>query len=38
MTSHLVPSIANLPRLKFHFDRKSLGRLRMLIDCINQNA
>jgi uncharacterized protein (TIGR00730 family) len=30
--------VANLPRLKFHFDRKSLGRLRMLIDCINQNG
>jgi uncharacterized protein (TIGR00730 family) len=30
--------VANLPRLKFHFDRKSLGRLRMLIDCINQHA
>jgi hypothetical protein len=30
------PSIANLPRLVFHFDRRNLGRLRLLIDCINQ--
>jgi uncharacterized protein (TIGR00730 family) len=28
--------VADLPRLRFHFDRKSLGRLRMLIDTINQ--
>jgi uncharacterized protein (TIGR00730 family) len=27
--------IASLPRLRFRFDRKSLGRLRMLIDAIN---
>jgi uncharacterized protein (TIGR00730 family) len=26
---------AGLPRLRFHFDRKSLGRLRKLIDVIN---
>ena len=24
-----------LPRLVFHFNRRALGRLRMLIDCIN---
>ncbi|MGC6441633.1 MAG: TIGR00730 family Rossman fold protein [Rubripirellula sp.] len=30
------PELANLPRLVFHFDRRSLGRLRMLIDEINQ--
>jgi uncharacterized protein (TIGR00730 family) len=29
------PDLANLPRLVFHFDRRALGRLRMLIDCIN---
>jgi hypothetical protein len=27
-----------LPRLCFRFDRRSLGRLRMLIDLINQAA
>lgn len=30
--------VAHLPRLKFHFDRKHLGRLRMLIDLINEEA
>ena len=30
------PELANLPRLVFHFDRRALGRLRMLIDEINQ--
>jgi uncharacterized protein (TIGR00730 family) len=28
--------LAHLPRLRFRFDRKSLGRLRMLIDAINR--
>ena len=28
--------LASLPRLRFRFDRKSLGRLRMLVDCINR--
>ncbi len=30
------PDLAHLPRLVFHFDRRSLGRLRMLIDFINR--
>ena len=30
--------IAELPRLRFRFDRKNLGRLRMLIDAINQDG
>ncbi len=30
--------IAELPRLRFTFDRRSLGRLRMLIDTINREA
>ena len=29
---------ANLPRLLFHFDRRNLGRLRMLVDLINQEG
>lgn len=29
------PDLAHLPRLVFHFNRRSLGRLRMLIDAIN---
>ncbi len=28
--------LADLPRLIFHFDRRSCGRLRQLIDCINE--
>jgi uncharacterized protein (TIGR00730 family) len=28
--------LATLPRLRFRFDRRSLGRLRMLIDAINR--
>jgi len=32
------PDLAHLPRLVFHFDRRSLGRLRMLIDFINGRA
>src|SRR5438105_202168 len=30
--------LANLPRLRFRFDRRSLGRLRMLVDTINDAA
>jgi uncharacterized protein (TIGR00730 family) len=30
--------VATLPRLRFRFDRKSLGRLRMLIDLINRDG
>ncbi len=30
------PHLANLPRLKFHFDRRNVGRLRQLVDLINQ--
>jgi hypothetical protein len=30
--------LANLPRLKFRFDRHKLGRLRMLIDVLNQEG
>jgi uncharacterized protein (TIGR00730 family) len=30
--------VASLPRLKFHFDRRQLGRLRMLVDTINQEG
>ncbi len=30
--------IAHLPRLRFRFDRRSLGRLRQLIDAINQSG
>lgn len=29
--------VSHLPRLRFHFDRKSHGRLRQLIDVINQD-
>ena len=29
------PDLKEMPRLVFHFDRRALGRLRMLIDCIN---
>ena len=32
------PDLAPLPRLAFHFDRRSLGRLRLLIDTINRCA
>jgi hypothetical protein len=28
-------AIAKLPRLRFRFDRRSLGRLRQLINVIN---
>jgi uncharacterized protein (TIGR00730 family) len=30
--------LAHLPRLRFHFDRRSLGRLRQLIDAINRDG
>ena len=30
--------LANLPRLRFRFDRHSMGRLRMLIDLINRET
>jgi uncharacterized protein (TIGR00730 family) len=30
--------VAGLPRLRFHFNRHSLGRLRMLIDTINRDG
>jgi uncharacterized protein (TIGR00730 family) len=30
--------VASLPRLVFHFDRHSLGRLRMLVDVINREG
>jgi hypothetical protein len=30
--------IIHLPRLRFHFDRRSLGRLRQLIDAINRDG
>ena len=30
--------LADLPRLVFHFNRRNLGRLRSLIDCINRGS
>jgi uncharacterized protein (TIGR00730 family) len=32
------PHLAALPRLKFRFDRRSLGRLRLMIDLINREG
>ena len=32
------PDIAHLPRLVFKFNRRSLGRLRQLIDCLNRGS
>jgi uncharacterized protein (TIGR00730 family) len=32
------PHLANLPRLRFRFDRRSLGRLRLLIDLLNRDG
>jgi uncharacterized protein (TIGR00730 family) len=32
------PHLIDLPRLRFHFDRRSLGRLRLLIDLINREG
>jgi uncharacterized protein (TIGR00730 family) len=31
-------ALANMPRLRFRFDRHSMGRLRMLIDLINREG
>ncbi len=31
------PELVHLPRLVFHFNRRALGRLRMLIDVINRS-
>ncbi len=30
------PKLADMPRLIFHFNRRNLGRLRQIIDCINR--
>ena len=30
--------VAELPRLRFHFDRRNLGRLRQLVDLINREG
>jgi hypothetical protein len=30
------PDLAEIPRLVFHFNRRDFGRLRQLIDCLNQ--
>jgi uncharacterized protein (TIGR00730 family) len=44
VVSPALPAEANdthlsaLPRLRFHFDRRSLGRLRLLIDLINRKG
>jgi uncharacterized protein (TIGR00730 family) len=32
------PDLLDLPRLVFHFNRRSLGRLRQLIDCLNRGS
>lgn len=32
------PNLKNLPRLRFHFDRHKIGRLRMLVDAINRDG
>jgi uncharacterized protein (TIGR00730 family) len=32
------PELAELSRLVFHFDRRSLGRLRQLINCLNAGS
>ena len=32
------PELASMPRLVFHFDRRHLGRLRQLIDCLNRGS
>ncbi len=32
------PELANLPRIKLRFNRRNLGRLRMLIDAINDTC
>ena len=32
------PQLIALPRLVFHFNRRNLGRLRQLIDCLNRGS
>ena len=32
------PELKDLPRLVFHFNRRSHGRLRQLINCLNQRS
>jgi hypothetical protein len=32
------PKLAHLPRLVFRFNRRSLGKLRQLIDCLNREG
>ena len=32
------PDLADMPRLAFHFDRRSHGRLREMIDCLNRGS
>jgi len=32
------PDLADLPRLVFQFNRRNLGRLRQLIDCLNRGG
>ena len=32
------PDLAKMPRLAFHFNRRSLGRLRQLINCLNEGS
>ena len=32
------PELAELPRLMLHFNRRSLGRLRQLVDALNGRA
>jgi len=32
------PALAKMPRLVFRFNRRNLGRLRQLIDCLNRGA
>jgi len=34
---HAEPALAALPRLVFHFNRRNLGRLRQLINCLNED-
>ena len=35
---HDEPALIALPRLAFHFNRRNLGRLRQLIDCLNRGS
>ena len=32
------PMLKEMPRLIFHFNRRSLGRLRQLVDTLNQTS